>query len=200
MSETVFGRVTKPGQCTWVLALPATKDDFYASQARATSEYTKRFWHWPEYRREFLDDYEPLRELLLSLGVHIVENASIEDFRTAWHREAAATVLFAHWGEDGVEFREGKVASLDVANAIPSTAVATFDLCVCHPQELVFMLEATHPFLIKKAIWKLADPKYWCMFYTALFKHLASHERSYPDALDDITSILLANSAKGAGR
>jgi hypothetical protein len=197
MSGSVYGTVTKPPRCAWVIGLPVTKEDFYASQEKSTSEYTKRFWHWPEYCREFLDDYEPLRKVLVSLRVQIIENASIGDFTAVWHREVDAVVLFSHWAEDGIEFRDGKVTSSVIASSIPPMAVATLDLCVCHPQDLVLILEDSHPFLIKKAVWVLADPKYWCMFYTALFKHLADNDGSYPDAVDKITSLLLANTAKG---
>jgi hypothetical protein len=197
MSESVYGRPTKPSKCAWILGLPATKDEFYASQSRPTSEYTKRFWHWPEYRREFLEDYEPLRELLVTLGVHLIENASVKDFNDVWRSEFDAVVLFAHWAEDGVEFRDGKVGIGEVASSIPSERLATLDLCVCHPQALVLLLESSRPLLIKKAIWRISDPKFWCMFYTALFRYLAVNEKSYPEALDEIASILLAKASKG---
>jgi hypothetical protein len=96
---------------------------------------------------------------------------------------------------DGVELRDGKVTSLELARSIPSSAVATIDLCVCHPQNLVLVLEESHPLLLKKAIWVSAEPKYWFMFYSALFMHLSSHDMSYPSAVDEIASSFLMGAA-----
>ncbi len=197
MNETVYGRVTKPSQCAWVLGLPVTKDDFYASQARATSDYTKRFWHWPDYRREFLDDYESLRELLLSCGVHVTENATLDEFRDVWHEDILAVVLFSHWSADGIEYRNG-IETIDaIAKAIPTTSIATLDLCVCRPQGLVDHLESSHPTLLKRAIWELAEPKIWFMFYKALFMVLSGGQHSYPAAIDEVAATFLANTRSG---
>jgi hypothetical protein len=196
---SVYQLVTKPKDCAFVLGLPVTKDDFYRSREMEASDYAKRFWHWPEYCREFLDDYRLLRRELVRFGVHMIEYAGIHDFHDVWNHGYHAVVLFSHWNGDGIEYREGIVSLEEVVRAIPRETLGTLDLSVCHPQRLVDMLKVTHRPLLTKSIWEPADPKYWCMFYGALFILLQSKEISYPEGLHEIADGFITRSARIKG-
>jgi len=194
MIASVYEVVTKPSDCAFVSGLPVTKEDFYRVRETKQSDYTSRFWHWPEYCDEFVDDYQSLKDQLLQQNVKVLDYASIDDFRGVWDRDYHAVVLFSHWNERGIEYRDGLVECETIAATIPQEIIAILDLCVCHPQALVRLLNASHSKLLTKAIWKSADPKYWCMFYKALFLLLQNQEFSYPDALDEITNAFLSPS------
>lgn len=196
---SLYQLVTKPDDCAFLLGLPVTKEGFYRSQKTGTASYTKRFLDWPEYCREFLDDYRLLRAKLVQLGVHLVEHSSLDDFNDVWSYGYHAVVLFSHWSNDGIEYRDGFVSLEDVAAAIPDKILCTLDLCVCHPQRLVEMLNVTHRSLLTKSIWHKADPKYWCMFYEAFFVLLESKEISYPDGIDEIASAFMTRTARTTG-
>jgi hypothetical protein len=172
------------------LGLPVTKTAFYESQGRPTSDYTKRFWHWPAYRRGFVEEYEAFRPLLTALKVAVIEDATFEQFIDVWAEGIQAVILFPHWTRDGVEYRNGPMSVSKIVDAIPASFVGTFDLCVCHPQALVKECDRQRPRLLTRAIWEEAEPNFWCMFYRALFAILSSGDYSYPEALDRTARIV----------
>lgn len=154
------------------------------------------------------------------LGVHIRTRLTVEDFwQQFFDNEIHVVILFSHWGEDdrgedAVEFAPGFVPVDAIVSGIPRDQARIIDLCVCHPDTLVYEILNRRPdytvgckrkdgeerveFGPPDSAEKGLTPDFWFYFYATLFHYLKGGRFSYVEAHKRLISRALSM-ARAAG-
>lgn len=195
--------VLKPKDCVLCFGIPVNE----AELDRAVVDVRKDFFHMFEsvikYRTEVIEPYLHVKEYLEAYGLRIHTDISLEDFRAKFHDKTnKVIILFSHWSNNSIEFKEGLIPFERVSDCIPHNYPGILDLCVCHPTAWIESLEKTHPALIKRYLSNAeeteseneprgATPAIWLHFYRLVMKYLLDEELTYFDAITKAALLLL---------
>jgi hypothetical protein len=189
---TFTERLVKPTDCAIGFGIPLNEAGFMRSSANPHSDFVKRFLGgWPHYRAALVCDLEDVLPILMSWGVTIISELTLDSFRSVCH-QATIVTIFSHWRRDSVEFSDGLHPFLEVADAIPNDFVGVIDLCVCHPQRLVDAIAARRPRCLVRYIPVEANASYWLYFYRTLFACLRAQDQTYLRCLEAVIAAFRA--------
>jgi hypothetical protein len=185
-------RVVKPSDCVLAFGIPTTRAGFRAAEESANADFAKRFLGgWAQYHAQFVIDLETVEPLLRNWGVTVLHEATLGDFARALEGPFDVAILFSHWHEDAVEFRDGLESTSAIMSAVPAAYSGILDLCVCHPLTLVKELRMHRGNCIVKYLATEAAPHYWLYFYRTLFSQLNSRSLTYLGAIEEVACAFL---------
>lgn len=197
----VTRRIVKPPNCAFVFGIPTSQEGFRMAEQSKNADFAKQFvGGWTQYYLQFVRDLESVEPLLRKWGVVVVRDATIGDFARLLVQSFDVVILFSHWDEDAIEFREGSAGTKALLAAIPLTFAGILDLCVCHPMSLVRELRSHRPGCIVKYLPSEATPHYWLYFYRTLFSQLQNRNLTYLAAIEEVACAFLDSTLPAKGR
>ena len=163
-----------------------TRDAFFRHlQTPANRDFVVRCCPtWPQYYVEIVRHFEKVRPHLLRCGVTIDTGVTLEGLPKCFAGQREAVVLFAHWTKRSVELDSGLAGIDDIVSCVPANFTGVFDLCVCHPLELVKAVKLARRECLVRFTNTTATPAYWLHFYRILFETMQQESLSYVDALE----------------
>jgi hypothetical protein len=181
--------MVRPDECLIGFGIPLSEEAF---QRQAQSPDSRDFIRsqrltWNSYRFRFADSCQKVLEHLRLWGVRVVGELTLQAFADAFSRPPRVIILFAHWSDtDGtVELADGLVSCERLVDLVPKDFSGAFDLCVCHPRQLVVLLKQKFPDCPVKFTEKQANALSWIYMYEVLFKILSTEPADYFEALAD---------------
>ena len=197
MHNHVIQHIIKPKDCVMCFGIPMTKKELEKANMSPERDFSNNiFGNQFKYRDEVITPFEIVEKRLKSIGLKLVMDASIEEFRSIFQEVSnKVVILFSHYNDQKIEFKEGLIPFPKVSECIPKNFQGILDFCVCHPKEWILSLEETHPNLIKRYLEddteedqsnnliKGATPSIWLYFYQYLMYYLLEHETTYSEAL-----------------
>lgn len=197
----VTRRIVKPSNCAFVFGIPTSQEGFRMAEQSNNADFAKGFaGGWAQYYLQFVRDLESVEPLLRKWGVVVIHNATFGDFAKVFSGRFDVVILFSHWDDDAIEFRDGPAGTQALLAAIPLTFAGIVDLCVCHPMSLVRELRDHRPNCIVKYLPTEAAPHYWLYFYRTLFNQLQNQNLSYLAAIEQVACAFLDSTLPAKGR
>jgi hypothetical protein len=142
-------RVISPKECAVAFGIPTTAAEFaFASQNGQSDYVTSWYGGLPQFRRTLLGDLERFMRFAEHCKLPIIQALTLPKFTALLSGQFEVVVLFSHFDDDHVEFKDGFLCSQQVPEAIPPAFEGILDLCVCHPASLVKKLDANRPCLV----------------------------------------------------
>ena len=181
-------REASPKDCVMAFGVPTNEEEFSASIDAENREYTRQYFGgWPQYERYFVSRVQHVAPLYEALGVRVVYGLRRTDL-PALFKNASVVTLFTHWAASGVELFDGIVSLPEIVMSVPEQFSGTFDLCVCHPDELVDLLLRDRPLCsVKYMSTRKAQPEFWLTLYEALYEILSLGQGwTYSSALNEL--------------
>src|ERR1051326_4139585 len=146
------GSVIKPCDCAIAFAIPTNSEEFFRDLDAPNKNFAKFFrekfgsWAWDEYRRQIVRDYERVAPAIMETGAKVHTGVTLREFGELFRRgRFRVVVLFAHWGEDAVEFYDGFAPVGTIVEQVPDDFDGVVDLCVCHSNHLREQLSVRRP-------------------------------------------------------
>jgi hypothetical protein len=197
----VSRRIIKPSNCALALGIPTSEDGFRQSGEHRRAGFAAGFrGGWNQYRARFVADFERVEPYLRKWGVTILPDVTLASFSRLLDGSFDAAILFSHWDNDEVEFREGFEPVAAIAEAVPPEFSGIIDLCVCHPLALVRELQCHRPRCLVKFVRTTAAPDVWLYFYRVLFSQLQKRELPYLEAVEEVVCGFLDSCLADVGR
>lgn len=180
----VWTNITSPSDWTFVFAFPANERGF--KRACISCEYCGWYLDWNQYHSILIRPYLQFIHPLKSLGVTIIEHASLREFSFSV-REGKCVVLFTHCNQETYEFefRNGMVPFVRLVASVPSGFDGILDLSACSPPpEMAQMIKAKAPKSGVAYTKQELYPTSWLRYYAFFFAQLAKGNMSYKAAAE----------------
>lgn len=181
----VAGRISRPRDCVFAVGIPTSQVEFEEKQ-EIDDTFAARFNTYARYEKTIAEPLRYAGQMLTKIGVRVIQGLSLPVFSALFGDERVhVIVLFSHWldetveSEGAIEFAEGMVGTARILAAVPEHAAGVFDLCVCHPIDLVGRLRSERSRLLLHFRKLSVHPSVCLSFYKALFCQLARKPNSY---------------------
>jgi hypothetical protein len=183
--------VVHSSECCLSFAVPTNEAEYYIQADNpANRDFVPRHCaSWTKYYFEFARHIPLVDESLFKRNVRVVRAITL-DRLAALFDTYRVIILFAHWNERSVEMADGLVSIPDLVHAVPPQFTGMFDLCVCHPIELVLALKRNRPNCVVKFTNRPATASTWLWFYEIVFRVLERGDRSYSNALEEAARLM----------
>lgn len=179
--------MVRPEECIIGFGIPLSEEAFrrHLQDSECRDFVKSQRLTWEKYRYLFADPCAKVLKHLQTWGVTVVEELTLPRLTAIFLHPPRVIILFAHWSDaDGtVELAEGLVASEQIAAVVPGDYAGIFDLCVCHPRNLVVLLKEKCSDCLVKFTDINADALSWIYLYEVLFKILSTQPTDYFEAL-----------------
>lgn len=198
MNPSISEKVIKPERCAVAFGIPTSWQTFERdnTEPNGKNRFAKGFGSaWDKFGLEIIAPFQKVVPVVTKLGVNVRTDVTLAEFgQLVSNEQFDLVVLFAHWGDDAVEFHDGFACVPDMIEHIPVNFDRILDLSVCHPDSLVLALRRDRPDSLVRHIGfrdeekqrKKVTPRLWMFFYLALFKHLKHRDVTYNNALIDV--------------
>lgn len=184
-----------PHNCVLAFGIPTSKKEFFDDLTDPEAGFSKRFkGGWSQYDRQIIKATERILPVLSKWGVSIVSDMSLKGFADLFTcGRYDVVILFSHWENECIEFSDGLKNTSDIVARIPHEFCGLIDLCVCHPENMTFLLRRDRPNCLTKYVDRKATPSIWLHFYLVLFKRLHEQALTYLQALELTVEDFLAH-------
>jgi hypothetical protein len=181
VSLLVTQRISRPQDCVLGFGIPTSAERFLASRRHGFPGcFAAGFSGLPDYEAQVLEPFRRIGAQIREVGARVVTDLTLDQYGDLFRDgRIHAVILFSHWGEGFIELRDGPAGSAAIVRTVPQDFAGIIDLCVCHPEELLPCLRATHPDSVIHYIAANATPILWLSFYRDLLRLLRPGMRTY---------------------
>ncbi|NHZ91033.1 hypothetical protein F2P45_18705 [Massilia sp. CCM 8733] len=190
-------QLTMPGNCTFLVGLPTTREGFNASRALDGRGYATNFLGgWPQYQVQFVDNLRMLSHLAMRLGIDFVEQTDCGALRAAFDNpDRPIVILMSHTSQGAFEMNGKLIDQRQMLNTVPVGFSGVFDIFACEPNELAEELVSTRRDCLIRFLPRNVDPISWLVYFQSVFRLLYIGQHSYLSASEAVT-IALINHAR----
>jgi len=186
----------RPQDCIIAFAIPISLKEYdaYPQDTEGTLFLNKHLVSELKYYYDTVKVAERNIKAFRSLGVRVLESVTSRQFiETCTTNQNKLIILFAHWCNDSVEFSDGFCPIQTIIDQFPGDFSGYLDLNVCHPDNLVDILNTkARNAIIKFESRKNATPSFWLQFYLIFFKVLENTE-NYLEAYSNSIAMMGSN-------
>jgi hypothetical protein len=184
----------RPGGALVLVGLPETEEAFLRTLATPES-YSSQFTlgGWPRYMHQWVRPLKRFISRVREFGVDTVCETSLHDIGSRISLKPYSSILLiSHWTSSGIELSDGFARPSELCEQLPSEFAGIFDLCICHPIELLHQMRTSRPLCNIRYTPQKVRPEYWLIFYESLFRLCASGRHSYGSAWELLAASLLS--------
>ena len=198
--------IATPDDCALAIALPLTREEFFADAAPASAKDFVKQWSavqqvpnqqlWEDYTRYAALAHDIANEAEAA-GVLVLRHASFAQWTDILHERQAVT-LFAHWktGTDGkrddcIEFADGLQNIKAFITSIPEHYYGVLDLTICYSLNAAPGIKQRSPLCTVIVNKKPARLDYRLAIYRQVLRLLATRRYSYVKALATVQLAVL---------